>query len=45
MFEVDGEKSWEYCENLSYLSKLFLDHKFIMYSISIFNFYILTEVD
>ena len=45
MFEVDGEKSWEYCENLSYLSKLFLDHKFILYSMSIFNFYVLCEVD
>jgi len=45
MFEIDGEKSWEYCENLSYLAKLYLDHKFIMYTMDIFYFYVLCEVD
>lgn len=45
MFEVDGARREEYCENLSYLAKLFLDHKYIWYSICIFNFYILTEYD
>ena len=45
MFEVDGNMSWVYAENLAYLSKLFLDHKYIYYSMNIFNFYILTEKD
>lgn len=34
-----------YCENLSYLAKLFLDHKYIMHSIVIFNFYVICEYD
>lgn len=27
MFEVDGAEAKEYCQNLCYLAKLFLDHK------------------
>jgi hypothetical protein len=27
VFEVDGLKNPAYCENLSFLAKLFLDHK------------------
>ena len=27
MFEVDGIKQKQYCENLCYIAKLFLDHK------------------
>lgn len=43
-FEVDGELEWAYCENLSLLSKLFLDHKTLQYSVSPFLFYVLVEV-
>lgn len=41
MFEVDGGKSPVYCENLGFMSKLFLDHKNIEWDTSIFLFYIL----
>lgn len=40
VFEVDGYKNIVYCENLCYLSKLFLDHKLLMYTIEPFLFYI-----
>lgn len=45
MFEIDGAKSWQYCENLSYLAKLFLDHKLVLYSMDPFLFYVLCEKD
>lgn len=45
MFEVDGAKSWQYSENLSYLAKLFLDHKLVLYSMDPFLFYVLCEKD
>ncbi|KAH7827208.1 putative histone acetyltransferase [Monocercomonoides exilis] len=45
MFEVDGFKQRIYCQNLSLLSKLFLDHKILKYDIDPFLFYVLTEVD
>lgn len=45
MFEVDGTKNWKYCENLSYLAKLFLDHKLVLYSTDPFLFYVLCEKD
>ncbi len=45
MFEVDGYKNPTYCENLCYLAKLFLDHKFLLYTIVPFLFYILTIKD
>ena len=45
MFEVDGKTETIYCENLSYLSKLFLDHKNLEWELDIFLFYILTEYD
>ena len=45
MFEVDGKSQHVYCENLSYLSKLFLDHKTLAYDVEPFLFYILTEYD
>ena len=44
-FEIDGYKNYTYCENLCYLSKLFLDHKLLMYTIEPFLFYVLCEVD
>ena len=45
VFEVDGEKENIYCENLSYLSKLFIEHKNLVWKIDDNLFYILTEYD
>ena len=45
MFEVDGELQREYCQNLSYLAKLFLDHKTLYYDVDPFLFYVMCEVD
>ena len=45
MFEVDGKKEQYYCENLCYLSKLFLDHKTVAWDVEPFLFYILCEYD
>jgi len=44
VFEVDGLKNPVYCENLSFLSKLFLDHKNIEYDTTVFLYYVLTEI-
>ncbi|CAI2368566.1 unnamed protein product [Moneuplotes crassus] len=43
VFEVDGAKEPIYCENLSLVSKLFLDHKNLSYELSPFLFYCLCE--
>ena len=43
-FEVDGTTQRVYCENLSYISRMFLDHKNIYNSIEGFLFYILCEI-
>ena len=45
VFEVDGHKNPTYCENLSYLSKLFLDHKTLAFDVEPFLFFLLTEND
>ncbi len=45
VFEVDGIRNMSYCENLCFLSKLFLDHKNLGVDVEPFMFYILTEVD
>lgn len=45
MFEVDGRLARVYCENLCFLSKLFLDHKTLYNSVHLFLFYVLTECD
>lgn len=45
VFEVDGQKSPVFCENLSYLSKLFLDHKTLYWDTTPFLFFILCEID
>lgn len=45
MFEVDGKKNQVYAENLSYFSKLFLDHKNLVWNLDPFLFYILCEND
>lgn len=45
MFEVDGKLEQIYCENLCYMSKLFLDHKTLQWDVEPFLFYILCEYD
>ena len=45
MWEVDANRNMAYCENLSYLSKLFLDHKLLLYPIDLFLFFVLCEYD
>lgn len=45
MFEVDGAVQKEYCQNLSYVAKMFLDHKTLYYDVDPFLFYIMCEVD
>ena len=45
MFEVDGARQQIYCENLCYLSKLFLDHKNLAHDCEPFLFYIGCEYD
>lgn len=45
VFELEGEESKLYCQNLCLLSKLFLDHKTLYYDVSPFYFYVLCEVD
>lgn len=45
VFEIDGSKNPTYCENLCYLSKLFLDHKNLFYDVEPFLFFVLTEND
>mmetsp|Transcript_10337 Transcript_10337/g.15863 ORF Transcript_10337/g.15863 Transcript_10337/m.15863 type:complete len:217 (-) Transcript_10337:303-953(-) len=42
-FEVNGSSEKTYCENLSYISRMFLDHKNIYNSIEAFLFYVLCE--
>ncbi len=43
--QVDGRKEKQYCQNLAYLAKLFLDHKTLYYDVDLFLFYVLCEVD
>jgi len=45
VFEVDGNRSKIYCQNLCLLAKLFLDHKTLYYDVESFNFYVLTVND
>ena len=45
VFEIDGARNIAYCENLCYISKLFLDHKNLSYDVEPFLFYVLTETD
>lgn len=44
IFELDGETSKLYCQNLCLLSKLFLDHKTLYFDVSGFLFYVLCEI-
>ena len=43
--QVDGKKEKQYCQNLCYLAKLFLDHKTLYYDVDLFLFYVLCEND
>eukprot|EP00062_Callorhinchus_milii_P001663 gi/632937008/ref/XP_007896943.1/ PREDICTED: histone acetyltransferase KAT6B isoform X3 [Callorhinchus milii] len=45
VFEVDGNISKIYCQNLCLLAKLFLDHKTLYYDVEPFLFYVLTKND
>jgi len=45
VFELDGAKARIYCQNLCYLSKLFLDHKTLYYDVDLFLFYVVCEHD
>ena len=45
IFEVDGKTETIYGQNLSYIAKLFLDHKTFESDVDIFLYYILTEYD
>ncbi|CAL1543258.1 unnamed protein product [Lymnaea stagnalis] len=45
VFEVDGQTSKLYCQNLCLLAKLFLDHKTLYYDVEPFLFYVLTLND
>jgi len=45
VFEIDGGRNVTYCENLCFISKLFLDHKNLGFDVEPFLFYVLTEVD
>ncbi|CDQ81548.1 unnamed protein product [Oncorhynchus mykiss] len=45
VFEVDGNMSTIYCQNLCLLAKLFLDHKTLYYDVEPFLFYVLTQND
>eukprot|EP00388_Colpodella_angusta_P008515 GDKJ01023252.1.p1 GENE.GDKJ01023252.1~~GDKJ01023252.1.p1 ORF type:complete len:417 (+),score=48.42 GDKJ01023252.1:58-1308(+) len=45
MFEVDGALSRVFCENLCFISKLFLDHKTLRHTCTLFLFYVLCEYD
>lgn len=48
VFEVDGNGDYNqrvYAENLSYIAKLFLDHKTLYFDVTPFYFYVITEYD
>lgn len=45
VFEVNSLDNKIYCQCLTLLAKLFLDHKTLYFDVSPFVFYVLTEVD
>eukprot|EP01091_Cochliopodium_minus_P000194 TRINITY_DN10217_c0_g1_i1.p1 TRINITY_DN10217_c0_g1~~TRINITY_DN10217_c0_g1_i1.p1 ORF type:complete len:432 (-),score=71.05 TRINITY_DN10217_c0_g1_i1:56-1282(-) len=45
VFEIDGQKSKIYSQNLCLLAKLFLDHKTLYYDVEPFLFYVMCECD
>ena len=42
---MDGFEERQYCQNLCYIAKLFLDHKTLYFDVDPFLFYVLCEVD
>ena len=44
LFEVDGKDHKNYCQNLCLLSKLYLEHKSLDYSIDPFLFYVVNSL-
>ncbi|CAG9865209.1 unnamed protein product [Phyllotreta striolata] len=45
VWEVDGKRYKQYCQNLCLLAKFFLDHKTLYYDVEPFLFYVMTLVD
>ncbi|ODV58866.1 acyl-CoA N-acyltransferase [Ascoidea rubescens DSM 1968] len=45
IFEVDGRKHMNYCQNLCLLAKFFLNSKTLYFDVQPFMFYVLTEID
>lgn len=45
VWEVDGRKNINYCQNICLLAKLFLNSKTLYYDVEPFVFYVLTERD
>jgi len=45
VWEVDGKRYKQYCQNLCLLAKFFLDHKTLYYDVEPFLFYVMTTVD
>ena len=44
IFEIDSSQSRLYCQNLSLLGKLFLEHKQVVFGVKPYIFYILCEI-
>ncbi|KAG7213820.1 hypothetical protein KM043_003034 [Ampulex compressa] len=45
VWEVDGKRRKQYCQNLCLLAKFFLDHKTLYYDVEPFLFYVMTIGD
>jgi histone acetyltransferase MYST2 len=45
VWEVDGRRYKQYCQNLCLLAKFFLDHKTLYYDVEPFLFYVMTIND
>lgn len=45
VWEVDGKRYKQYCQNLCLLAKFFLDHKTLYYDVEPFLFYVMTMSD
>lgn len=45
VWEVDGKRYKQYCQNLCLLAKFFLDHKTLYYDVEPFLFYVMTIGD
>jgi hypothetical protein len=43
MWEVDGAREKQYCQNLAYIAKMFLDHKTLKFDVDPFHFFVMTE--